>query len=937
MRRALCAIFFVSGAAALLFENLWFRQAGLAFGNGVWAQSLVLGSFMAGRALGNFLAAYGDRRIVRPLGTYARLELVVALTGVALVFALPGIGSALASVLESFAERPAWLNAVRLGAAFALLAVPTTAMGLTLPILTKALSRSGRAFGENLGALYGWNTLGAVMGALAVETALVPRLGVQGTAAVAAGLDVVAALVAFRLSRAYEASASVPGTSAGLGLRDLSGPSRRVLATAFVVGGVLLALEVVWFRFLIMFCKASSLTFALLLAVVLSGIGLGGIVGGAWLARREQAPRYLGVLLSLAVILVVALYAGFNSIPRFLGGVRFVGAAQILVLAASLTFPVCFVSGIAFILLGEALNAEIRREGVSTGLLTLANTTGAIFGALAGGFVLLPVLGMERSFALLAAGYGLALVLLPPALRVPTSRPAARLAYGLFAASLVYWALFPYGLMNAIYIRTPLLLLGRGAARILAIREGVTETAVYVEHREQGEPVAVRLTTDGYGMSSTRWSARRYMGLYVYLPVALHPDPRRALLICYGVGSTARALVRTPEFRSIDVVEISPTIVEGAAVVFPDPSENPLRDPRVRVHVEDGRAFLALTRERFDLITAEPPPPTNAGVVNLYSQEYFELLRSRLAEGGFATYWLPEHLLDDAPSRGVIRAFCNVFPDCTLWRAHDLDWMLMGTRHAKGPVGAERVRRQWEDPQVGADLRDVGLETPEQLGALFLADSQALARLAGSEPPVTDNWPNRVGGVPRTLPTPFSRAVLFAEPPRAASFAASPDVARLWPEALRPGIPAAMKAEEILALMFVERAAQRPVEEAWLHEVMTTTRARLPVLLWFQSSPDLQRVARTKEARGEIDPWVQYHLAVRALADRRPREAADLARAALPGGNDLSPFLLAYALALDGRDGDVRPLLDGLGPRPRAFLEDAFALGPARESAAGSK
>jgi predicted membrane-bound spermidine synthase len=936
MRRNLCGVFFLSGAAALLFENLWFRQAGLAFGNGVWAQSLVLASFMAGLALGNVLAAWREARVLRPLRTYARLELAVAVTGVFLVITLPGIGSALAVVLGPLADRPALLNLVRLATAFALLVVPTTAMGLTLPILTKALARGGRAFGENLGALYGWNTLGALTGALAVETVLVPRVGVLGTTFAAAGLNVLAATVSLRLSRAHEGKAGPEG-----GPRpDVSGmpaSSRRLLATAFVAGGLLLALEVVWFRFLAMFCDASSLTFSLLLAVVLAGIGCGGLAGGAWLARREAAPQALGALLAVAGLLVVALYAGFNAVPPRLGGVRFVEARPILVLAAFLTFPVSFVSGTVFTLLGEALHRDLRREGVSAGLLTLANTTGAILGALAGGFVLLPVLGMERSFALLAAGYGLAVLLLPPAFRAPESKTVQWATYGLFAAFAVYWLLFPYGLMNAIYIRTPLLLLGRGAGRILAVREGLTETAVYVEEQEQGEPLAVRLVTNGYSMSSTSWGARRYMGLYVYLPVALHPEPRRALLICYGVGSTARALVRSPELRTIDVVDISPTVVEQARVVFPDPGENPLHDPRVRVHVEDGRAFLALTGERYDLITSEPPPPTNAGVVNLYSQEYFELLKSRLAEGGFATYWLPLHVLDDSPARAVIRAFCNAFPDCTLWRGHSLDWMLVGTRGARGPVSAERVRRQWEDPRVGDDLRDLGLERPEQLGALFLADAKALARLAGAEPPVTDNWPARVGRLPRALPTPFAQAVLFEEPPRAASFAASPEVARLWPATLVPGSASSMRTEEILIRMIVERTAGRPAEEAWLHEVVTRSEARLPVLLWFQSSPDLQRIARTKEARSEIDPWVQYHRAVRALAERKPGEAAELARAALPGGNEQAPFLLAYALALDGRAGDVRPLLDGLGPRARAFLEDTFALGPPRESAAGSR
>ena len=176
----------------------------------------------------------------------------------------------------------------------------------------------------------------------------------------------------------------------------------------------------------------------------------------------------------------------------------------------------------------------------------------------------------------------------------------------------------------------------------------------------------------------------------------------------------------------------------------------------------------------------------------------------------------------------MIRAFCNAFPDCTLWRGHDLDWMLVGTRDGKGPVGVERVRRQWEDPRVGADLRDVGLETPEQMGALFLADAKALARLAGSEPPVTDNWPGRVGRQPRALPTALR---LHGAPRRA------PPGRIVRGQSRHPALVAGGTAvgdrgghadRVILSLMFVERMAERPPAESWLHEVMTTSQARLP-------------------------------------------------------------------------------------------------------------
>jgi spermidine synthase len=200
----LSAAFFASGASALIFETLWFRQAGLAFGNSIWASSLVLSGFMGGLALGNALAwALGRRRAWREGGrlrgavlTYALAEAIIALTGVGLVYLLPVLGTVLAPMFRPLLDHSLTLNSLRLLVAFALLVIPSTAMGITLPLLTRALMRDEAAFGRVLGALYGWNTLGAMVGVVAGEMFLVGRFGVRGTALAAGGLNLSAAAVA---------------------------------------------------------------------------------------------------------------------------------------------------------------------------------------------------------------------------------------------------------------------------------------------------------------------------------------------------------------------------------------------------------------------------------------------------------------------------------------------------------------------------------------------------------------------------------------------------------------------------------------------------------------------------------------------------------------------------------------------------------------------
>ena len=261
--------FFLSGAAGLIFQVVWFYRAGLAFGNGVWAITVVLSSFMAGLALGSILAGRLARRISQPLRTYAALEAVVALFGLATTWALPLLTTILTPLGAITGSSTVLQNLIRVGAAFAVLAVPATAMGATLPVAVSALSRliAGRdgreavPFGRVLGHLYGWNTLGAVAGVVTAELFLVARVGISGTAVAAALLDLAAATIALRLSRQVGEPAADPPVVATrpdrspLVARSVPGrrATRLLLVCAFLSGGTLLALEVMWFRFLTMY------------------------------------------------------------------------------------------------------------------------------------------------------------------------------------------------------------------------------------------------------------------------------------------------------------------------------------------------------------------------------------------------------------------------------------------------------------------------------------------------------------------------------------------------------------------------------------------------------------------------------------------------------------------------------------------------------------
>ena len=287
----LCAVLFFSGISALLFETLWLRLSGLVFGNSVWATALILSSFMAGLAFGTAIAASSQLQRIRPLHLYAALELIVAFLGCTIVFGLPLLGEWLRPIFQTLWDHQVVLTGLRFLLSFVILVLPATAMGLTLPLVMEDPILRESDFARAVGLLYGCNTLGAVAGALLGEAFLIRVFGILGASLIAAALNCVAGAAALLLARSKTvAERGSPGPRR-LSLKLDYQPPWRLLLTSFGVGCILLVLEVVWFRFLRLYVSSSAMAFSIMLAVVLAGIGLGGVVLGALPRRFFRSPN----------------------------------------------------------------------------------------------------------------------------------------------------------------------------------------------------------------------------------------------------------------------------------------------------------------------------------------------------------------------------------------------------------------------------------------------------------------------------------------------------------------------------------------------------------------------------------------------------------------------------------------------------------------------
>jgi spermidine synthase len=533
-------------------------------------------------------------------------------------------------------------------------------------------------------------------------------------------------------------------------------------------------------------------------------------------------------------------------------------------------------------LLGAALRAYGAADAQAVGRLAFWNTLGAALGPLIAGLLLLPSLGAELSLLVLMLGYGaIGGVLLYGSALGLTVRTAALSAFALGVA------FFPFG-QDELLVRASARRWMTPGDRIVTVRETALATLTHIRHGAGGLTLFEQLATNAYSMSVNDFAARRYMELFVVLPAALQERTERALVIGYGIGNTIAALTALPEVKRVDVVDISSELVALARTIPTKAARHPLTDPRVRVHIEDGRFFLAASRERWDLITGEPPPPIMAGVASLYSREHFELMRARLAPGGMATYWLPMMNISAATGRSIIAAFCGAFEDCTLWHASARNLMLVGTAggEGRGPVSEARFTAQWDDPKRLPGLRSIGLELPGQLGALFIGDAPFLRAMTKDDPPLVDGWPKRMF-------RPYRRDerdewLWSLRDTRAARtrFATSAFVRRHFPARWQHESQRQFENQRLLNdLLFPGDSPAR--QTAVLEQVLSRTPLTLPVLLLCGSDPDVQAALdRRPPAERDAAQWA-LHRAAGHLA-RRDFAAANEALAKT--GDDALPL-----------------------------------------------
>ena len=717
----LAVLFFLSGACALIYQVLWLRQLSLIFGVTVYAASTVLATFMAGLAIGSAAAGRLSERVRRPLLWFGAAEALIGVTALLSPLALDLVIAGYVALAPGFESR-ALATVLRFVCSAAVLLVPTVLMGATLPLVLQSCVTDAPGVAARLSLLYGINTAGAVAGCLLAGFVLIGGLGISATSRIAASVNVAIGAAAIFMARRTLAVARDVAQDDGLNQDRESAapvPARSLIFAAFVLSGLAsLALEVVWFRSLVLYYPATTYAFTAMLAAVLIGIAAGSLVAAPILRRRAPSLWAFGALHAAAGIAAVAgaqvhgsLYEPASAASGLMRG------TVIAVLPTSLCLGMAFPVGV------RLWSGRARSAGRQLGVLYAGNVAGALVGSLLAGFVLLAPLGSARSL-LLMAGVSLTtgvLLLIRDIRRAPLiSSVLAVLAIGAFA-SLADDTPDPF--TTGLTRRYP------AAGHVFMRDEGV-QTTVSVHLREMG---GRQLYLDGLHQASDGRDVVMLHRQIGHLPVLLHPRPVHALVIGLGGGATAGAVSLHPGL-DIDLVELASGVVKGASW-FSHINENVLSRPNVRLHVDDARNHLLLGRSRYDVITADVIQPTHAGAGMLYSREYFTLARRALTDSGVMVQWIG--LRSRLHYELIARTFQQVFPETSVWVNGSL---LIGSIRPLDIEEAELAER-FAAAALQPSLAAAGFRDPESLLGHHVASSEDLRRFIGAGPILTDDRP----------------------------------------------------------------------------------------------------------------------------------------------------------------------------------------------------
>ncbi len=736
--------FILSGISGLIYQSVWSQYLGLILGHAAYAQSLVLSTFMGGMALGAWWASRLLSRISRLVHAYGALEGAIGLFGLAFHVVFLWVSAALFEHI--LPNLPASMNDfARYMTALLLILPQTILLGMTFPIMSAGLIRwQPLSAGRVLGGLYFFNSIGAAIGALLATFWFVPTAGLPGAMVIAGSLNllIAAAVVLLRVppKPSVETSATRVLTS------DQQRLLRFVLVSAFITGAASFMYEIGWVRMLSLALGSSLHAFELMLAAFIGGLAFGGLYVRGKLDKLTDPLRWFGwiqVFMGLAALATLPLYDGvFEFVAWLLKALARTPDGYVLynlataAIAIVIMVPAAFLAGMTLPIMTYAL----LRNGIgerAIGWVYAANTVGAIAGVMLMVHVVLPALGLKLSM-MLAATIDIALGVV--VLRMLSERQSVReyaVAMGLLVGGvvLVHWsaAFSPERLNSGVY-RT-----GRSTLKgdVLVHRDGKTATVALI-----GDPAeTLVISTNGKPDASIRMAEGKdptsdepTMILAGLLALAHHPKPKLIANIGFGSGLTSHTLASNPLPERLVTIEIERAMVE-VAKGFGARVERAYSDPRSEFVFDDARAFFARSRERFDVIVSEPSNPWVSGVAKLFSEEFYQIVPSFLADDGLLIQWVQAYEISDITLLTILRALDNNFADYIIYVSNHTDLLIVASPTRQVPA----IHQHAFAGHTANVASRVGIESISDLRARQFIDRNWIRAMLAASPGPTNS------------------------------------------------------------------------------------------------------------------------------------------------------------------------------------------------------
>ena len=745
-------IFIFSGASGLIYQVIWMRQLTLIFGSTVFATSTVLTAFMAGLALGSY---YFGRKIdestltgeaTSPLRMYALLEAGIGAFCLVWPLILTALSAIYVLIHRNVTSEFYTLSLIRFLLTFGVILIPSTLMGGTLPVLTRFFVKRLEQLGTNIGILYALNTFGAVVGTVAAGFFLIEALGIRWTLGIGIAINFAVAAIALALAQ------KVSGTEADEPPEETQHaesedvpylPERQLVLWAIGISGFCaLAYEVLWTRIMVFFLGSTTYAFATMLAAFLFGIALGSMVFSRWVDRIKQPIAVFGIVQLgiglFALILMPAfeeLYGMSQAFQSTFGVSRFWAFFSCFLVMCLPTF----LMGASFPLVTKIYTGNARQLGRSIGNVYAVNTVGSILGAFCAGFILIPLLGIRPSIVLtvvLNTGIGCFLVLKDRARETEAGRSLLQgVGVGIPVLSAGLAVILLLTVNQPLFLKSTIFKTQRPGDTLIDYNEEVDATVTTLKDDEG----VYRLYVDtNQAADASRWDSPSHR-VIAHLPLLLHPRPKQALVVGFGMGLTSHSI--TQHGVRVDAIELSSGVISAAQKHFTHINGNVFENPLFNYRLNDGRNHILMTKTKYDMIsTGIIHPLVSAGSSNIYTADFYRLCRRILSEDGIMCQWVPLHRLPEAHYKMIVRTFIEVFPQTTLWYKYTPDFVILIGTPEPLRIDYKNFMARARIASIREGLAADDLDGPSLLDS-FMMGPETVRKYAGVGPIHTDNRP----------------------------------------------------------------------------------------------------------------------------------------------------------------------------------------------------